>query len=162
MTKVAAIMQPTFLPWLGYLNMLDQADVFILLDNVGLNTKSWQTRNRIRSRDGRTIWLTIPTHGHRGDRLDQVPIVNEHGWQRKHQRSIETAYSHAPYWGPARRPARARSGAKGGRDVLQQHEVATPSPPNWACYRIPRISSNASAASSPAAAPRCRASASSA
>ncbi len=97
MTTVG-IMQPTYLPWLGYLDMLDQADTFILLDTIPINRKSWQTRNRILTRDGTPQWLTIPTHAHQGQPLNEVRIANEHDWRRKHIRAIEAAYMHAPYY----------------------------------------------------------------
>lgn len=37
---VCAIMQPTYLPWLGYFDLIDQADIFILLDDVQLTKRS--------------------------------------------------------------------------------------------------------------------------
>lgn len=102
MTTVA-VMQPTVWPWLGYLDMLDQADLFILLDTVPLNTKSWQTRNRIRGRDGQPVWLSVPNHGRRDQPLNTVPLANEHPWQAKHSRILQAAYQHAPHWPVLRR-----------------------------------------------------------
>ena len=43
----AAVMQPTYLPWLGYLDLMDQVDTFVLLDTVQFDYRSWQHRNRI-------------------------------------------------------------------------------------------------------------------
>lgn len=51
MTSVA-IMQPTFLPWLGYFALIDSVDHFVFLDDVQLSKQSWQTRNRIKGPDG--------------------------------------------------------------------------------------------------------------
>ncbi len=48
---ICAIMQPTFLPWIGYFDMIDQVDKFIFLDHVQLQKQSWQTRNRIKIND---------------------------------------------------------------------------------------------------------------
>ena len=31
---IVAIRQPQYLPWIGYFDKLDRADVFVLLDNV--------------------------------------------------------------------------------------------------------------------------------
>ena len=50
--KTVAIMQPTFLPWLGYFDLMDQVDTFIFLDNVQFEKQSWQQRNRIRTSKG--------------------------------------------------------------------------------------------------------------
>lgn len=97
MTTVA-IMQPTVWPWLGYFDMLNSVDTFVLLDTVPLSPKSWQTRNRIRSRDGNVVWLSIPNHGHRNQPINQVDLADEHGWRTKHLRTLEAAYQHAPHW----------------------------------------------------------------
>lgn len=96
MTTVA-IMQPTYLGWCGYFDMLDQADVFVLLDTVPVSPKSWQTRNRIRARDGNVVWLSVPTNARRGMPLDEVRITPS-SWKKKHSRTIESAYGHATHW----------------------------------------------------------------
>ena len=46
MTRIA-IMQPTYLPWSGYFNLVSSVDLFIFLDDVQIERQSWQTRNRI-------------------------------------------------------------------------------------------------------------------
>ena len=46
-----AIMQPTYLPWLGYFAMIDDVELFIFLDDVQLEKRSWQVRNRIKEYD---------------------------------------------------------------------------------------------------------------
>jgi WbqC-like protein family len=42
-----AIMQPTFLPWAGYFNLMAHCDQFVLLDDAQFEKQSWQSRNRI-------------------------------------------------------------------------------------------------------------------
>ena len=54
-----AIMQPTYLPWLGYFALMDRVDCFILLDTVQFARRSWQQRNRIKTARG-PLWLTVP------------------------------------------------------------------------------------------------------
>lgn len=58
-----AIMQPTFAPWLGYFDLLDRTDVFVLLDDVQLSRQSFQTRNRIQGTSPEPRWLPVP-HDH--------------------------------------------------------------------------------------------------
>ncbi len=53
------ITQPTFLPWLGYIAQLAEADIFICLDNVQYSRRSWQTRNRIVSRLGNVDYINV-------------------------------------------------------------------------------------------------------
>lgn len=104
MTTVA-IMQPTYLPWIGYFDLIDQADTFVLLDTVAISRQSWQTRNRIRDRSGNVVWLSVPTRSHIGQPINEVEIAKEHGWQQKHRRTLKAAYGHAPYWDFARTAA---------------------------------------------------------
>ena len=37
--KILATHQPQYLPWLGFFDKLDRADVFVLLDNVQFKTR---------------------------------------------------------------------------------------------------------------------------
>ena len=52
-------MQPTFLPWMGYFALLDYADAFVILDDVQFNTRSFQSRNRIKTSQG-PLLITVP------------------------------------------------------------------------------------------------------
>lgn len=47
-----AIAQPTYLPWLGYFDLIDQVDAFVILDHVQFEKQSWQHRNRIKTPTG--------------------------------------------------------------------------------------------------------------
>jgi hypothetical protein len=87
-----AIMQPTYIGHLPYYAMIDHADTFVLLDTVPISKQSWQTRNRIRTPDGRVHWLSIPTHATYQQPLNEVLIDYGRDWQRKHWRTIESAY----------------------------------------------------------------------
>lgn len=93
-----AIMQPTFLPWLGYFAMIDNVDVFVFLDHVQLEKRSWQVRNRINF-NGSEKYLTIPV---KKQSRDQAKIctaeIAEGDWRISHVNMIRQAYFHAPYF----------------------------------------------------------------
>jgi len=57
--KTCVIMQPTYLPWLGYFDLINTADVFVFLDHVQFSKQSWQQRNKIRDRKGEQL-LVVP------------------------------------------------------------------------------------------------------
>ena len=57
--RTAVIMQPTYLPWPGYFDLMDQSDIFVFLDYVQFDKRSWQQRNRIKSAAGEQM-LTVP------------------------------------------------------------------------------------------------------
>jgi WbqC-like protein family len=93
-----AIMQPTYLPWVGYFNLISQVDFFVFLDDVQFERRSWQSRNRILL-DGNEHWLTVPVHSERQtQRLDTIQIDFSQKWQRKHVLGLEQAYRKAPYF----------------------------------------------------------------
>jgi hypothetical protein len=54
-----ALMQPTFLPWIGYLKLIDLADTFIFYDNAKFSRQSFHQRNRIII-NNEVKWLTMP------------------------------------------------------------------------------------------------------
>jgi hypothetical protein len=47
MSKKVAIMQPYFLPYMGYFHLLNSVDEFVIYDNIQYTKKGWINRNRI-------------------------------------------------------------------------------------------------------------------
>lgn len=90
------IHQPQFLPWLGYLDKIDQADLFIVLDTVQFKKNEWQNRNRIRTPEG-WQWLTVPVLQRFGQRIDDVRINATASWRAQQLRALEIHYARAPY-----------------------------------------------------------------
>ena len=94
------ITQPTFLPWLGYFDLIDQADVLVFLDDVQLDKRSWQTRNRILSSNGNTM-LSIPikkTAQREKIVIKDAKVENSFNWQKKHLSSIKHSYAKTPFF----------------------------------------------------------------
>jgi hypothetical protein len=93
-----AINQPTYLPWMGYFDLADQVDLFVILDNVQFVKQSWQQRNRIRGGSG-LQWLTVPVvfRGRLGQLIKDVEIRDTE-FASDHIRAIELAYRRAPFF----------------------------------------------------------------
>jgi hypothetical protein len=93
-----AIMQPTYLPWMGYFDIMDQVELFVFLDNVQFVKQSWHVRNRIKTPKG-LEWLTVPVmlHGRFGQLMNEAEIRKADFW-KKHTRTIEVNYGRAPYF----------------------------------------------------------------
>ncbi len=92
-----AILQPAYLSWLGYFDLLDQVDHFVLLDSVQFEKRSWQQRNRIKTPIG-LHWLTVPvvSRGKREQRIAEVEIQGE--FWRDHIRSVEMNYRRSAFF----------------------------------------------------------------
>ncbi|MBI3003322.1 MAG: WbqC family protein [candidate division NC10 bacterium] len=96
---IVAIHQPQYLPWIGYFDKMDQADVFVLLDTVQFKKNEWQNRNRVKTPDG-WQWLTVPVVHRFPQRIDEVRIAPDDSWGRKHWQALQTHYGAAPFFAP--------------------------------------------------------------
>jgi len=98
--RTVAIMQPTYLPWIGYFDLIDQSDCFVFLDSVQFNKRSWQQRNRIKGPEG-ILWLTVSvlSKGRRDQPILDVVIDHTANFQEKHIKMITHLYSKAPFFG---------------------------------------------------------------
>ncbi len=92
-----AIHQPQFMPWLGYLEKIDKADLFVFLDTVQFKKNEYQNRNRIRTAKG-WQWLTVPVQFSFGDPICKVNINETISWRKKHLASLRLNYSKAPFF----------------------------------------------------------------
>ena len=97
--KIVSIMQPTYLPWIGYFALIDSVDTFVLLDSVQFNKRSWQQRNRIKSANGELI-LTIPVDSKKKQEqnIESVTLNEPAKNLRKHLKSLELNYKKAPFF----------------------------------------------------------------
>jgi hypothetical protein len=90
-------MQPTFVPWLGYFGLLQKVDLFVFLDSVQFDTRSWQQRNRI-NMNGKPGWITVPVTcpNGRSTLIKDVLINKEHYSRSKITTQIKQSYSRTP------------------------------------------------------------------
>jgi WbqC-like protein family len=92
-----AIMQPYFLPYIGYFHLMAAVDKFVILDDVNFINRGWINRNRI-SVNNQSHWLTVPLVKASQNRLiNEVDIVGDDGWKAKMLRTVEASYTHAPF-----------------------------------------------------------------
>ena len=94
-----AMMQPTFLPWLGYFELIMQADKFIFLDDFQFVYRSFHRRNKI-LQDGKELPLTVPVDRKSNDKkpLNKVVINEALPWREKNWRIIEVSYSRSKFF----------------------------------------------------------------
>ena len=97
--KTAVILQPGYLPWLGFFEQFYRCDVFIVYDDVQYDKDGWRNRNRIKTVNG-WQWLTVPvlTSGQNKPLVKDTRINNKTNWRKKHLASIQQSYSKAPHF----------------------------------------------------------------
>jgi hypothetical protein len=84
------IMQPYFLPYIGYISLIKHTDTFILLDEVQFIRHGWIERNRILKPAEGWQYIQVPIQKHhQTDLIKNVKINNEIDWERKILAQIE-------------------------------------------------------------------------
>lgn len=97
-SKTCVIAQPTFLPWIGWFDLADQADVMIILDDVAFSKQSWQQRNRIRTRNGlEFLSLPVKTSGRLGQCIADCELVDK-SFVVKMVKTLKASYSKAQFF----------------------------------------------------------------
>jgi hypothetical protein len=100
---IVTIHQPLLLPWLGYLDRMLQADLFVLLDHVQFERRNYQNRTRIRF-DGEARWFTVPVVQQSREeliidkRIDNSPCGADRWWGSRHFKTLCYAYRDAPFF----------------------------------------------------------------
>ncbi|MFH1674127.1 MAG: WbqC family protein [Pseudomonadota bacterium] len=89
---IVAVHQPQYMPWLGYFDKIDKADIFVLLDTVQFKKNEWQNRNKIKTAQG-WQWLTVPVLYKFPEKIEEVAINNNSNWQNLQRKSLKTNYS---------------------------------------------------------------------
>ena len=94
-----AVLQPGYLPWLGFFDQEMSVDVFVLYDDVQFDRRGWRNRNRIKTLNG-SVWLTVPViqKGNYDQIIRDVKIDNDRPWRKKHLGRVEGFYKKAPYF----------------------------------------------------------------
>jgi hypothetical protein len=95
----SAIMQPYFFPYIGYFQLMNAVDEFIVYDNIEFTKKGWINRNRILV-NGQDAYITLPLKKD-SDFLDVVDRYLPEIWpdeRRKLLNRLTESYRKAPYF----------------------------------------------------------------
>jgi hypothetical protein len=96
--KRVVVLQSDYLPWQGYFDLIHDADVCVLYDDVQYTRNDWRNRNQVYLQ-GRKAWLTVPVRRPPlGTAVQDVLIDNRTRWQAKHARTLRQGYARAPYF----------------------------------------------------------------
>jgi WbqC-like protein len=101
---LVAIHQPTFFPWLGYLDRMAEADLFVILDHVQFERRNYQNRTMIRLED-ESRWLTVPVvqlsqkEKIVDKRVDNPSATDDNRWWGPNSfNTLKYAYRKAPFF----------------------------------------------------------------
>lgn len=92
------IMQPYFIPYIGYWQLMNAVDKYIVYDDVNFIKGGWINRNRILV-NGEPKYFNIPMLGASPHKLiNEVEVNHNEKLKNKNMRVIEGAYQKAPYY----------------------------------------------------------------
>jgi len=95
--RVAA-MQPYFLPYIGYWQLLAGVDKFIVLDDVAFIRKGWINRNRILV-NGAAYLFTLPVRQwSQNQHINELELAVDELWLRKFRSTLQQSYRRAPHF----------------------------------------------------------------
>ena len=91
---IVSIMQPTFMPWIGYFHIIMKSDLVIFLDDIQFEKRGWQQRNRFIISNKKSF-LTVPVISKNkfDQKINEVLIDNKQSWQEKHLKTFKHNYS---------------------------------------------------------------------
>ena len=92
-------MQPYLFPYIGYFQLINAADIFILYDDVNFRKQSWINRNRILL-NGSIHTFTIPCKGISSNKLiKEIELNNKQDFEHNFLELLGHGYEKkAPYF----------------------------------------------------------------
>jgi WbqC-like protein family len=87
-----------YFPWVGFLEQMRLADVYVRYDDVQFSKGGFTNRVQIKAESG-SQWLTVPLKKFKlGARIDEIEIDGAQNWQGKQLSMLSNAYASAPYF----------------------------------------------------------------
>ena len=94
-----AIMQPYFLPWIGYYTLIKYADSWIFNDEVQMIHKGWVERNRILKQYGGWHYIKVPlVRYHYTEPIKDIQVRSTEDWKAKIFAQLGHYKKKAPYY----------------------------------------------------------------
>lgn len=98
--KSIAIMQPYFLPYIGYFQLIAAVDKFVIFDDVNYINRGWINKNRLLL-NGVAHTFTVPLRGASQNKLiHEIELDDSQNWRDKLLLTITQAYGKAPCYKP--------------------------------------------------------------
>jgi hypothetical protein len=93
-----AIMQPYFFPYIGYFQLINAVDKFVIYDDVNYINKGWINRNNIIV-NGKAHLFTIPLKEASQNKLiKEIYLSEESKWRVNFLKTIDQNYKKAPFF----------------------------------------------------------------
>lgn len=92
------IMQPYFIPYIGYWQLLNAVDKYVIYDDVNYINRGWINRNKILL-NGEGKMITLPLKEASQNKLiKEIELVNDKKERMKILKTISQSYQKAPFY----------------------------------------------------------------
>jgi len=95
-----AVMQPYLFPYIGYLQMINAVDKFVVLDDVTFIKRGWINRNQILLNYKPHLFTVPLVKASQNKIIKQTKISYDPNWQSNLLKTLEQAYKKAPFFSP--------------------------------------------------------------
>ncbi len=90
-----AIMQPYFMPYIGYWQLIKAVDIYVVYDDVNYINRGWINRNRILINDKEYLFTVALKNASQNKLINEIEILDDFS---KIKKQIDFAYKKAPYY----------------------------------------------------------------
>ncbi|MEI6696150.1 MAG: WbqC family protein [Bacteroidota bacterium] len=93
-----AIMQAYFFPYLGYFQLINAVDKFLLYENISFRKESWMTRNRILAAKSKPFYIRLCVKSKSSNKkISEIKIVDQK-WKLSLLKNIHHNYKFCEYY----------------------------------------------------------------
>ena len=93
-----AIMQPYFMPYIGYFQLINVADKFVILDDVNYIKKGWINRNNILINKKSYLFVLPLQKVSQNKNINEIKILDSYKWKSDLLKTISESYKKAPFY----------------------------------------------------------------
>ena len=93
-----AIMQPYFFPYIGYWQLINAVDEFVIFDDVNYIKRGWINRNRILINGEPTFINVQVKKASQNRRINEIELFDQNEDANKITKTIRMAYRKAPFF----------------------------------------------------------------
>lgn len=90
-----AIMQPYFMPYIGYWQLIKAVDIYVVYDDVNYINRGWINRNKILINDKEHLFTVTLKNASQNKLINEIEILDDFS---KIKKQIEFAYKKALYY----------------------------------------------------------------
>jgi len=92
------LMQPYFFPYIGYWQLINAVDKYVIFDDVNFIKGGWINRNHVLN-NGARILINVRTHGASSNQhINVIAVADDHAYCIKILKMLKNVYSRAPYF----------------------------------------------------------------